>query len=83
MCRARRNHHFANCCKPRAPAMDLCEFEQSVLIQQSIGNPTTPPMSGTECLNLNITTTGLSTIQRAFVKLFVELDTPVVVVNIK
>jgi carboxylesterase type B len=36
--------------------MDGCAFEQSTLIQCSIGvseNP--PPMSGTECLNLNIT----------------------------
>lgn len=35
--------------------MDGCEFEQNVLIQQNIGVPTSPPMSGTECLNLNIT----------------------------
>jgi carboxylesterase type B len=42
--------------RPRAPAMDGCAFEQSTLIQCSIGAPEeTPPMSGTECLNLNIT----------------------------
>lgn len=35
--------------------MDGCEFEQNVLIQQNIGVPSMPPMSGTECLNLNIT----------------------------
>ncbi|KAF2685791.1 carboxylesteras-like protein [Lentithecium fluviatile CBS 122367] len=40
---------------PRAPSMDGCEFEQNILIQQSIGAPATPPMSGTKCLNLNIT----------------------------
>jgi len=35
--------------------MDGCQFEQTVLIQQGIGIPETPSMSGTECLNLNIT----------------------------
>jgi carboxylesterase type B len=40
---------------PRAPAIDGCQFEQSILIQQEIGVPETPNMSGTECLNLNIT----------------------------
>lgn len=35
--------------------MDGCGFEQSVLIQQSIETPTSPPMSGLESLNLNIT----------------------------
>jgi carboxylesterase type B len=36
--------------------MDGCDFEQKHLIQCSIGGPETPPpMSGTECLNLNIT----------------------------
>jgi carboxylesterase type B len=36
--------------------MDGCAFEQSTLIQCSIGAAEhTPPMSGTECLNLNIT----------------------------
>lgn len=36
--------------------MDGCAFEQSTLIQCSIGVPENPPrMSGTECLNLNIT----------------------------
>ncbi|KAF2641577.1 para-nitrobenzyl esterase [Massarina eburnea CBS 473.64] len=40
---------------PRAPAIDACEYEQNVLIQQHIGAAPSPPMSGTECLNLNIT----------------------------
>lgn len=36
--------------------MDGCEFEQKTLIQCNIGQPVNPPpMSGTECLNLNIT----------------------------
>ena len=35
--------------------MDLCGFEQSVLIQQTIDTPPSPPMSGLESLNLNIT----------------------------
>ena len=36
--------------------MDGCAFEQSTLIQCSIGIPDNlPPMSGTDCLNLNIT----------------------------
>ena len=35
--------------------MDGCQFEQNVLIQQNISGPETPVMSGTECLNLNIT----------------------------
>jgi carboxylesterase type B len=36
--------------------MDGCVFEQSTLIQCSIGAPEEIPlMSGTECLNLNIT----------------------------
>jgi carboxylesterase type B len=36
--------------------MDGCAFEQSTLIQCSIGAPEeTPLMSGTQCLNLNIT----------------------------
>ena len=35
--------------------MDGCQFEQTVVIQQSIDTPASPPMSGTECLNLNIT----------------------------
>ncbi|KAH7378730.1 para-nitrobenzyl esterase [Pyrenochaeta sp. MPI-SDFR-AT-0127] len=41
---------------PRAPAMDGCALEQDMLIQCSIGVPKHPPnMSGTDCLNLNIT----------------------------
>lgn len=45
--------------RPRAPAIDGCAFEQSTLIQCSIGVPeNSPPMSGTECLNLNITVPG-------------------------
>jgi len=36
--------------------MDGCAFEQSTLIQCSIDTPEHPlPMSGTACLNLNIT----------------------------
>jgi carboxylesterase type B len=36
--------------------MDGCAFEQETLIQCVIGAPEeTPRMSGTECLNLNIT----------------------------
>jgi carboxylesterase type B len=36
--------------------MDGCDFEQKHLIQRSIGVPENSPlMSGTECLNLNIT----------------------------
>jgi carboxylesterase type B len=36
--------------------MEGCTFEQSTLIQCSIGIPeNVPRMSGTECLNLNIT----------------------------
>ncbi|KAF2033312.1 alpha/beta-hydrolase [Setomelanomma holmii] len=41
---------------PRAPAPDGCALEQSLLIQCTIGVPDPAPrMSGTECLNLNIT----------------------------
>ncbi|EUC48463.1 hypothetical protein COCMIDRAFT_87292 [Bipolaris oryzae ATCC 44560] len=40
---------------PRAPAMDGCAFEQSTLIQCDIGGGPDLPMSGTECLNLNVT----------------------------
>jgi carboxylesterase type B len=41
--------------------MDGCAFEQSTLIQCSIGVPVDPPpMSGTECLNLNITVPDLN-----------------------
>jgi carboxylesterase type B len=41
---------------PRAPAMDGCAFEQETLIQCVIGAADeSPSMSGTECLNLNIT----------------------------
>ncbi|PVI06942.1 carboxylesteras-like protein [Periconia macrospinosa] len=49
---------------PRAPAADMCTFEQGVLIQQEISSvptPQTPPMSGTECLNLNVTVPVLET----------------------
>lgn len=35
--------------------MDGCQYEQSVLIQQTLDTPTAPPMSGSDCLNLNIT----------------------------
>ncbi|KAJ4348577.1 uncharacterized protein N0V89_009955 [Didymosphaeria variabile] len=40
---------------PRAPAADASLFEQQVLIQQVMDDAPSPPMSGTECLNLNIT----------------------------
>ncbi|KAF1950331.1 para-nitrobenzyl esterase [Byssothecium circinans] len=46
---------------PQAPAMNSCEFEQIVLIQQHLGVPVSPPMSGTECLNLNITVPKIDT----------------------
>ena len=35
--------------------MDGCQFEQGIIIQQSIDTPSPPPMSGLDCLNLNIT----------------------------
>jgi carboxylesterase type B len=35
--------------------MDGCAFEQSTLMQCSLVSDDTPPMSGIECLNLNIT----------------------------
>ncbi|KAF2660705.1 para-nitrobenzyl esterase [Lophiostoma macrostomum CBS 122681] len=41
-------------------AMDGCQFEQGVIIQQSIDTPSSPPMSGLDCLNLNITVPGVS-----------------------
>ncbi|KAF2176408.1 alpha/beta-hydrolase [Zopfia rhizophila CBS 207.26] len=41
--------------EPKCVAMDACEFEQNVLIQQSIDTPKSPQMSGREGLNLNIT----------------------------
>ncbi|KAH5347573.1 hypothetical protein HBI33_223380 [Parastagonospora nodorum] len=41
---------------PRAPAIDGCSFEQEHLIQcNTNAQEETPNMSGTECLNLNIT----------------------------
>ncbi|KAF2000989.1 para-nitrobenzyl esterase [Amniculicola lignicola CBS 123094] len=40
---------------PRTISMEACLFEQDVLIQQRTGEPKPPPMSGLECLNLNIT----------------------------
>ncbi|KAF2849258.1 carboxylesteras-like protein [Plenodomus tracheiphilus IPT5] len=40
---------------PRAPAMNGCAFEQDILIQCNIGAPPSPPMSGMDCLSLNIT----------------------------
>jgi carboxylesterase type B len=91
--------------------MDGCEFEQNVLIQQSIGVPySPPPMSGTSCLNLNITVP--DTLQPSskalpvmvfihgggfimgsnywpqydlgrLVKLSVELEMPIIAINIK
>jgi carboxylesterase type B len=44
-----------NCLSPRAPAFDASSFEQNVLIQAVIDETPSPRMSGTECLNLNIT----------------------------
>lgn len=41
--------------RPRAPAMDGCALEQSTLIQCEIDASPEVQMSGTECLNLNIT----------------------------
>ncbi|KAL5371542.1 hypothetical protein DPSP01_014193 [Paraphaeosphaeria sporulosa] len=40
---------------PRAPALDASIFEQQFLIQAVIDVTPSPRMSGTECLNLNIT----------------------------
>jgi carboxylesterase type B len=40
--------------RPRAVAMDGCQYEQAILIQQSIDTPPIPPISPLECLNLNI-----------------------------
>jgi carboxylesterase type B len=50
------NTTFLTPTSPRAPAIDGCAFEQNTLIQCAIGAAEeTPRMSGTECLNLNIT----------------------------
>ncbi|KAH6873311.1 carboxylesteras-like protein [Alternaria rosae] len=46
---------------PRAPAPDLCTFEQSTLIQCTIGAAPETLMSHSECLNLNITVPSLHT----------------------
>ncbi|KAI4693283.1 uncharacterized protein J4E88_001654 [Alternaria novae-zelandiae] len=46
---------------PRAPAPDLCTFEQSTLIQCNIGAAPETHMSHSECLNLNITVPSLPT----------------------
>ncbi|KAI4627616.1 uncharacterized protein J4E87_004180 [Alternaria ethzedia] len=46
---------------PRAPAPDLCTFEQSILIQCIIGAAPETTMSHSECLNLNITVPSLPT----------------------
>jgi carboxylesterase type B len=52
----------AACNRPRAPAMDGCAFEQTTLIQCNIGPAADEPkMSGTECLNLNITVPDIDT----------------------
>lgn len=40
--------------RQRPPGTDYCKWEQDVLVQQGIDTPTAPPMSGTDCLNLNI-----------------------------
>ncbi|KAF2737920.1 putative carboxylesterase [Polyplosphaeria fusca] len=39
---------------PRCISAEACAYEQDVLIQQSLDMPPTPPMSGLDCLNLNI-----------------------------
>ncbi|ORY15879.1 carboxylesteras-like protein [Clohesyomyces aquaticus] len=40
---------------PRCIAMDACQFEQDMLIQQRLDIPKGPQMSGLDSLNLNIT----------------------------
>ncbi|KAF2466728.1 carboxylesteras-like protein [Lindgomyces ingoldianus] len=40
---------------PKCIATDACEYEQTFLIQQRLEIPKSPPMSGLESLNLNIT----------------------------
>lgn len=52
--------------------MDGCAFEQSVLIQQTIDSPTAPPMSGTQCLNLNITVPSIERPHRLPVMVFIH-----------
>jgi carboxylesterase type B len=49
------NVMLADVSSPRAPAFDASLFEQQVLIQAVIDETPSPRMSGTECLNLNIT----------------------------
>lgn len=94
--------------RPRAPAMDGCAFEQSTLIQCDIGGGPDLPMSGRECLNLNVTIPSDTPLSGALpvmvfihgggfimggshwpqydpcrlVKMSVEMNMPVVVVNI-
>lgn len=41
--------------RPRAPAVDASLFEQEVMIQKVIDDDPSPEISGTKCLNLNIT----------------------------
>jgi carboxylesterase type B len=40
--------------RPFSPGTDYCKWEQDVLVQQGLDTPETPPMSGTDCLNLNV-----------------------------
>ncbi|CAG5147345.1 uncharacterized protein ALTATR162_LOCUS2023 [Alternaria atra] len=47
---------------PRASAIDGCAFEQSTLIQCTIGTGPGASMSSTECLNLNITVPFLASV---------------------
>ncbi|KAJ4291030.1 hypothetical protein N0V90_010227 [Kalmusia sp. IMI 367209] len=92
---------------PRAPAMEASILEQEILIQQVIDRSPSPHMSGTECLNLNITVPAIETPTKLpvmvfvhgggllmggnslpyfdpsrFVRLSVEVDMPVIVVNV-
>src|SRR5687768_995505 len=48
--------------RPRASAIDGCAFEQSTLIQCTIGTGPGASMSSTECLNLNITVPFLASV---------------------
>ncbi|KAH7393872.1 putative carboxylesterase [Phaeosphaeria sp. MPI-PUGE-AT-0046c] len=58
---------------PRAPAMDGCTFEQTTLIQCEIGPAQDEPdMSGTECLNLNITVPDIENAERLPVMVWIH-----------
>lgn len=61
------------CDRPRAPAMDGCAFEQTTLIQCDIGPAADEPkMSGTECLNLNITVPDIDTKEKLPVMVWIH-----------